>query len=34
MDFLLITNWNTREPIFTLNDSEIGKLSIVNTLGE
>lgn len=33
MDFIFIANYQTRDPIFTLNDVETGKLTIYNTLG-
>jgi regulator of protease activity HflC (stomatin/prohibitin superfamily) len=32
LEFLQLANWDTRDPIFTLNDFELGKLSIHNRL--
>lgn len=33
LDFLQLSNWQIREPNFTLDDVETGKLTIYNTLG-
>lgn len=32
LEFLQLANWDTRDPIFTLDDFELGKLSIHNRL--
>lgn len=34
LDFIQIANWDTREPIFTLDDVVLGRLTIYNVLGE
>lgn len=33
-DFWVIANWQTRLPIFTLDDVELGKLTVYNVLGD